>query len=571
MIVPSPQCRTVTCSRGILDDLRAAISAIQAVCVPHGPHPDPLPKGEGVDRRGFVLPVVLIIMTIALLIGTGMLFMTQAEAAGMVGSLQQAQSRALAWSGVQAVMNRLDDQRRRLLESDLPRVDEQYIIYEFGRRLGVARLLPLNGAGDRIIAENTKLDLNFVTAEMLVKTGLIDEELAAAIIAYREGSAGGVIQSEAELLRVPGMTPPILYGPLESMAIDADQADASRGTGFDGASGARAEDLPRGLADVVTVYGYEPALQRSGKRRINLNVPWSEELGRRVAQRWDENAATILKQIFDNGTKFDTEARIYQVLRFFSVPPEDWPDIIDALTADDSIYHFGRVNVNHAPREVLAAIPGLDDEAAAGIIQNRESLGFDERNTVAWLAINDVVPHEAYDDLAAWITTRSWTFRLRLAAGEVDADEPDGPLLHPVIYEVVIDLAAPRARVAYLRDISSLDTALRIAQRAEPDEDERDWESSLESDAAGEATTLQRPLHEFTDMHSFDRPGDPDDPAGDASRGRNQDDEWVGGESAGAGLAPDTAGSSAGTSAMPPGGGSDAAPRGRRVGRWRGG
>jgi DNA uptake protein ComE-like DNA-binding protein len=416
-----------------------------------------------------VLPTVLVIMTIALLVGTGMLFLTQAEASGMAASRQLAQSRLTAWSGVQAAMNGLHAQRRALLESRVPSLDDQYVLYDLDDRLGVARLLPLNAAGDRVLPENIKLDLNAATAEMLAATGLIDEQLARAVIAFRDGPARGAFQSEADLLRVPGMTSEILYGAPEAL-----RTEVAAGNGSDTEArtrGSMLDRVPSALADVVTVYGYEPALQRSGKLRINVNVPWSDELGRRIAQRWDEGAAQLLKQIFDNGTTFDSEAKFFQVLRSFGVDPAEWPDVIDALTSDSTQYHFGRVNINYAPHEVLAALPGLNDELAAQLVQARDSLTDEERNTVCWPAIEQIVPPEAYDLLAGRITTRSWTFRVRIAAGEVNADEPEGPLEHAVVYEAVIDLAAPRARVAYLRDVTMMDVAVALAAQALEDDE----------------------------------------------------------------------------------------------------
>ena len=60
---------------------------------------------------------------------------------------------------------------------------------------------------------------------------------------------------------------------------------------LDGSTGQDAGAL-RGLADAVTVYGFEPALQRSGKLRIDLNVEWSDELAERVTERFGADASS---------------------------------------------------------------------------------------------------------------------------------------------------------------------------------------------------------------------------------------------------------------------------------------
>ena len=81
-----------------------------------------------------------------------------------------------------------------------------------------------------------------------------------------------------------------------------------------------------------------------------------------------------------------------------------------------------------------------------------------------------IVDEETFETLAAKITIHCWTYRLRIAAGEVDAGDEDGPLQHPIIFEIVIDLAAPETRIAYLRDISMLQTAALLATDLAPDQ-----------------------------------------------------------------------------------------------------
>ena len=72
---------------------------------------------------------MLVIVGSAVLVATGVLFIAQGRAAEVAGSSDAVQSRALAWSGLQAVMARLADQRVRLLAGQTPEVDRQYTIY----------------------------------------------------------------------------------------------------------------------------------------------------------------------------------------------------------------------------------------------------------------------------------------------------------------------------------------------------------------------------------------------------------------------------------------------------------
>ena len=416
------------------------------------------------DQRGFTLIAVLIAVSIALLIGTSMLFLSQAEAASRAGVGDAAQTRALAWSGIQAVMSELDRQRDAILDGEIPQLADELTIYELDDRIGVVRVLPLGFDGSALVSEAGKLDLNTVGAEELIDTGLVDPDVADAIIAYRDGERAGTFHSVAELLRVEGVTPTMLYGPLDDIRpMDAALEPEEVIVG----------DMPRGLADVVTVYGFEPSLQRNGRLRINLNTEWSEELGDRVEERFGRGARDVLRGLFEQGATFETDGEIIQQLIFFDMPPEEWVEIVDVFTTDDAEFRFGRLDINTAPYEALMALPELTPEQAAAMVQTRDGLTHDERASIVWPVIAGVVEPDAYAPMAEHVTTRSWTYRLQLAAGEVDLDEPDGPLLNPVIHEVVIDLSAPRARVAYLRDVTMLQMTALLAIASKPDGTER--------------------------------------------------------------------------------------------------
>lgn len=416
-----------------------------------------LPTSLATSRRSFIMLAVLVCMMSAMLVATSLLFISQSEAAGASGSADTAQTRALLWSGVQAVMGRLAEQRDRLLAGDLPSVDSQFIIYETESRAGVVRLLPVNEAGAIMIPEASKLDFNHVDAAALARTGMVDRSAADALVAWRD-RLGRPVQSIAELLSAPGMSTTVLYGSLDALLASDVSQPLSDGRPAESSGGAL-----RGLADVLTVFAVEPAVQYTGRRRISLNQPWSEELGRAIEERFGAEAAALLKQIFEKGAKFESDSSLVKEMRANRTPPDDWPVVLDAFTTEKGAYHFGRLNINAAPREALLALPGISEEQAAQIINTRQELSPLERGTITWPLSNQIITPQAFEEIAGLLTTRSWTFRIRLAAGEVDADEPDGPLTNPLVQELVIDLAGPRPRIAYLRDITLLHDAAMIA------------------------------------------------------------------------------------------------------------
>ncbi len=469
-------------------------------------------------RRGFALIAVLVVMATALLVATSLMVLAQANVASSAGVADAAQARALAVSGLEAVMSRLNEQRQTILAGELPRLEERYVLYEEGARLGEVRLLPVGPEGERLVPEAGKLDLNRVDEAMLVATEMIDPTMARGVVNYRQDR--GRIQSAGELLEVPGIGAETLLGPIDDLVYAFDDEESSQPPGGGDAFG----EGPRGLADVLTVWGVEPAIQQNGRLRINLNVEWSEALGRKVRERFSDEASQMLQSIIEGGTTFDSDAKIFEVLRFFGMPPQEWPEIIDAFTTDPGIYHFGRLDINTASYEALLGLPGLEPQQAAEITQVREELSREERATIAWPAVRGIVDPEAYEDLAGWITTRSWTYRLRLAVRETDTDQsPDHPP-GEIILETVIDLSGPRPRVAYLRDITLLPTtawlALDASESGEPfapkaGDDDLPAEEYLPADADDEALD-EDPLD--LGGPAMDEPfGSSDAPASDAS------------------------------------------------------
>ncbi len=453
-----------------------------------------MPKRTRPADRGFTLIAVLVIVGSALLVATSMVFIAQAEIAGASYTARTAQTRSSVESALQVVVLRLNEQRDVILDGELPVLDEQYELYEHGSTLGVARLLPVTPDNRRLEPQAAKLDLNAegLTVEMLVATGMIDDEQAEAILNYRQRAPGQTIHSIAELLNVNGISAEMLYGPVEDLLDD--DTDFSEGDLAQRVGARFASDEPRGLADILTVFSVEPELQRDGRRRINLNVDWSSELGRRLADRFGQEVADVLQNIMsDGGIEFEDLSMIFQVMASFGVEPDDWPEALDALTVTDETYTFGRVDLNTASETVLLALPTITPEQAAEIVRSRDSLTADDRATIAWPAIAGIIEPSAYPELGRWMTTRSWTYRLRVAVGEVDADDPDGPLADPAVFEMVVDLAAPHPRIAYLRNtsmlrsaamLSSLDVGGNSLARDWYEEEETWVEPTLEEDAA---------------------------------------------------------------------------------------
>ncbi|HRQ72316.1 MAG TPA: helix-hairpin-helix domain-containing protein [Phycisphaerales bacterium] len=436
-------------------------------------------------RRGTVVFAVLVVITLGALAAATVLVSADASIAEAEVTVTRAQTRALAWSGVQVVMAELSSQRDALLDGRSPRITEEWELFtdEAGRRWMV-RLVDLGGAGGLpIVSESGKLDLNTATEAMLALLPGVGESLAKRIV---EARAERPLASVDELLSIDGFTPEMLYG---------EDAGAS-GEAFAG----EVASLP--LADVVTVFSFDPNVQSGagddplrhrGRKRVNLNQAWSDSLRGALVERFGEGVAQAVEQIMKNGTEFKSESDFVRVMRFFQVPPADWAEALDALCTSDDDYLLGRVDLSTAPAEALACVPGIDAAMAEEIVAARERLDEEARKSVAWPAAEGIVPEAEFQEAVPWLTTRAMQWRVRVGPG----DAP--PLAQRMVLEAVIDVSSQRPRVAYLRDVTLLPLARRLyAGRTEEAADE--WpedEADLLEDPENTATASGLPPLEW--------------------------------------------------------------------------
>jgi DNA uptake protein ComE-like DNA-binding protein len=444
------------------------------------------------SRRGGAILAVLFLMVIGIVIAASVLVSADAAGATSRAELHRTQSRALAWSGVQALMAELAEQRDGLLDGQAPEITAEWDLYTLddGTRGGV-RLIDLDPHSPAIILpENAKLDINTATAEMLARVPGLDATIGAAIVTARGSTP---FTSVGQLLGVEGVTPEMLYG---------ERADEAAPPGLGAEPPAPGGAQAGGLDRYLTVFSFDPNVQSGvgegsdfrGKLRVNLDQSWSDKLGEAITERFGQEATDAIKQVMESGQAFKTDGELVRVLIFFNVEPEDWIEVLDVFTTSDDEFLRGRVDLGTAPTEVLACIPGITAEQAGAIVSAREGVDPAVRSSPAWPVIEGILTPEDFAEAADWLTTRSTQWRVRLEAGidpgegtEFDESTPmtldqmleswDTPaepsLEHRVVLEAVIDVASSRPRVAYMRDITLLEPtlAMRAAVR-EAEEDE---------------------------------------------------------------------------------------------------
>jgi type II secretory pathway component PulK len=122
---------------------------------------------------------------------------------------------------------------------------------------------------------------------------------------------------------------------------------------------------------------------------------------------------------------------------------------LDQLTTTFEARLVGQINVNTAPLKVLQAVPGISEGKAELIVQHRESLTPEQKQSIAWLYADNVLTADEFKQAAPYITARSLQFRLNVLGYSL----PSGRYR---ACEVLIDTADKAPQIIYLRDLTKL-------------------------------------------------------------------------------------------------------------------
>jgi type II secretory pathway component PulK len=112
------------------------------------------------------------------------------------------------------------------------------------------------------------------------------------------------------------------------------------------------------------------------------------------------------------------------------------PKLMDNLAVNAAPSIPGRLNINQAPRQLLAGIPNLSDTAVDQIISNRDvTLGQQrpEQAHETWLLTDGIVDLAAMKKLMSVVTTGGNVYRAQVVGGYFDAEGPANRI------EVIID------------------------------------------------------------------------------------------------------------------------------------
>ena len=325
-----------------------------------------------------------------------------------------------------------------------------------------------------ITDEASRLNLNRATPEMLFMLPEMTVDLAGAIVDWRDTDAeispGGAeseyyllldepyhckdapFETVEELLLVKDATPTLLYG--EDMnrngLLDPNEDDGDETEPPDDRDGA----LDRGFLPYLTCYSSEPNLNASDEQRVNVNSTGGQDLSDVLRTSVAEDKVFQVMELARRGRPFRN------VLDFYvrtGLTPEEFGPIADDLTTSDADNITGLINVNTAPREVLLALPTLDENDVDALIEKRDDVAAD-LTSIAW--VTEALPPEKLTEIGDHITAHSYQF-----SADIVSASGDGRAFKR--YRAVIDARISPPRVLYWRDLTDLGWPLDPAILAE--------------------------------------------------------------------------------------------------------
>jgi general secretion pathway protein K len=165
-------------------------------------------------------------------------------------------------------------------------------------------------------------------------------------------------------------------------------------------------DNGRTINDVITIYSTDSNTRINGQSRININTATQAALTSGLSDVLTTSQITnIVNQ--RQRAQFQSAAAILTVQGITSAEVQK---IYDRLTTSTATTLPGLINVNSAPVEVLALIPGLDSGAAQEIVSYRESNG--AFTDVGQLLGVSGLSTQDFQSAAPYLTVRSRVFKV---------------------------------------------------------------------------------------------------------------------------------------------------------------
>lgn len=439
-------------------------------------------------RRGVILIAALLVLTLLTLLVTAFVQNEHVEMRLARRQWDTAVARHAAWSGIHRAMADL--------ASDADPFDGRF---EAWQGLDAAAYEALEVGEDAFVSlvrahpepseaydqlyygiedENGKIDINTASPAVLEALPGMTPELAAAIVDWRDGdddpTDGGAeseyylaltppyrpknapFESLEELLLVRGFTTALLYGEDRNRngLLDPNENDGDERPPTDDADSV----LNRGLAPYLTCWSRVPNTAADGRPRVNANTADATQLREGTGEvLTPAEAQAIVQARTLRGGQFQT---LGDVLDAQGLSIEKYQQIVDRLTLADDAEVAGLINVNTAPRAVLAAIvPGTNADEVAALVDAIMAARVDPepaRGGIGWLLeIPELredstgLPFARFRALSALVTTRSEQFRVQ-AVGWARGRTAFAR------WDAVVDRRSGAAKIVWIRDATRL-------------------------------------------------------------------------------------------------------------------
>jgi type II secretory pathway component PulK len=380
-------------------------------------------------RRGTILIVTMLVVFALAGITLTLCRSMQVEAIASANYAASLQASLIERGAEQYLLSMLVDQSgdlSQMLETDFAciQVGDGYF-WVLRPDYGDASM-PVFGLAD----EAAKLNINTATFDQLMCLPYMTDDVAAAIVDWRSDptkSTPGGAESEyylsledayyckndlyetvEELLLVRGVTQQFLYGNGQAPPL----GDVSSTTSAGSSSVTNDLWLQRGLYDLLTVYSIEPASAAGGA--AGGTTPGARGAGGTPGAGGSTGRTT----------------------------PGASAGRTTGTTATAATQLRGRINVNTAPREVLATLPGLEPADVDKLVSQRSSASATTSNSTAW--VSQVLGQKAAA-LQNLITGKSYQY-----SADILAVSGNGRAFKRV--RIVIDLTGTTPQIIYRRD-----------------------------------------------------------------------------------------------------------------------
>ncbi len=318
-----------------------------------------------------------------------------------------------------------------------------------------------------LVDEASKLNINVATPAMLMQLPGMTEDLAAAIVDWRDeddeitengaesetylrmkpaySAKNAPFETLDELALVNGATRLILYGEDQNLngVLDENENDGDKSLPPDNSDG----KLDPGVLEYLTVFSRESNKQSDGTAKVNISEPGGEQA--LLTLLTDKLGAQRAGAIMANAGPPPPTSVLEFAVRT-QMTEDEFAQVGSSLTTTADPYRVGLVNVNTASEAVLACIPGIGTEKASSLVASRLNRTQTDAG-ILWVA--EILGQEGVSQAGPFLTGQ--TFQI---SADVAAVGRHGRGYRRA--RIVIDSSTGTPRIIYRRDLGGLGWAL---------------------------------------------------------------------------------------------------------------